>query len=50
MFNWNFGMVYLAIPVGSVLMLIHLLCIAKPYVVGRQFDKSESFNPEDAVL
>lgn len=49
-FNWNFGLVYLAIPIGSALMLIHLLCIARPYVVGRQFDKSESLNPEDAVL
>lgn len=49
-FNWNFGVVYLAIPVGSALMLIHLLCIARPYIVGRKFDKSESFNPEDAVL
>lgn len=49
-FNWNFGVVYLAVPVGSLLMLVHLLCIAKPYVIGRNFDKSESFNPEDAVL
>lgn len=49
-FNWNFGLVYLAIPLGSALMLVHLLCIARPYVIGRQFDKSETFNPEDAVL
>lgn len=49
-FNWNFGMVYLAIPIGSALMLVHLLCIARPYVIGRHFDKSESFSPEDAVL
>ncbi len=49
-FNWNFGLIYLAIPIGSALMLIHLLCIARPYVIGRQFDKSETFNPEDAVL
>lgn len=49
-FNWNFGLIYLAIPIGFALMLIHLLCVARPYVVGRQFDKSETFNPEDAVL
>lgn len=49
-FNWGFGLVYLAIPIGSVLMLIHLLYIARPYIVGRQFDKSETFNPEGAVL
>ena len=49
-FNWNFGLIYLAIPIGFALMLVHLLCVARPYVVGRQFDKSETFNPEDAVL
>lgn len=48
--NWNFGAVYLAIPIGSALMLVHLLCIARPYVVARRFQKSEVFSPEDAVL
>ena len=48
--NWNFGLVYLAVPIGMALMLVHLLCIARPYVLARRFDKSETFNPEDAVL
>lgn len=49
-FNWNFGLVYLAIPIGSALMLVHLLCIARGYVIGRRFDTSDNLNPEDAVL
>lgn len=48
--NWNFGLVYLAVPLGSALMLVHLLCIARPYILARKFDQSETFNPEDAVL
>lgn len=48
--NWNFGLVYLAIPIGSALMLVHLLCIAKQYVIARKFQKTEAFSAEDAVL
>ena len=48
--NWNFGIVYLAIPIGSALMLAHLLCIAKQYVIARKFQKTEAFSAEDAVL
>ena len=48
--NWNFGIVYLAIPIGSALMLVHLLCIAKQYVIARKFQKTEAFSVEDAVL
>ena len=48
--NWNFGIVYLAIPIGSALMLAHLLCIAKQYVIARKYQKSEAFSAEDAVL
>jgi TRAP-type C4-dicarboxylate transport system permease small subunit len=48
--NWNFGIVYLAIPIGSALMLVHLLCIAKQYVIARKYQKTEAFSAEDAVL
>jgi TRAP-type C4-dicarboxylate transport system permease small subunit len=48
--NWNFGIVYLAIPIGSALMLAHLLCIAKQYVIARKYQKTEAFSAEDAVL
>ena len=48
--NWNFGLVYLAIPIGSALMLAHLLLIAKPYIVAREYRKDEAFRAEEAAL
>ena len=48
--NWNTGLVLLAIPIGSALMLVHLLLVAGPYVRAREFDKSEVFSSEEAVL
>jgi TRAP-type C4-dicarboxylate transport system permease small subunit len=48
--NWRTGAIYLAIPIGSLLMLAHLLLIAKPFVESRRFDKHEAFGAQDAVL
>ena len=48
--NWSTGAVYLAIPMGSALLLAHLLFIAKGYVCAREFGKDESFHVEEAVL
>lgn len=48
--NWNTGLVLLAIPIGSALMLIHLLLVAGPYVRGREFEKHEAFASEEVVL
>ena len=48
--NWNFGLVYLAIPIGSALMLAHLLFIAKPYIIAREYRKDEAFRAEEASL
>jgi TRAP-type C4-dicarboxylate transport system permease small subunit len=48
--NWNFGIVYLAIPIGSLLMLAHLLFVAKQYVIARAYQSDEAFQPEQAVL
>ena len=48
--NWNTGAIYLAIPIGSTLLLIHLFFIARGYVRGREFAKDEEFRPEEAVL
>ena len=42
--NWSTGAVYLAIPVGSALMLVHLLFIARRYVRAREFVKDESLS------
>jgi TRAP-type C4-dicarboxylate transport system permease small subunit len=48
--NWNFGLVYLAIPIGSMLMLAHLALVAGPYVVAREYRKDEAFHAEEIVL
>jgi TRAP-type C4-dicarboxylate transport system permease small subunit len=48
--NWNFGIVYLAIPIGSLLMLAHLLFVAKQYVIARAYQSDEAFQPEQAIL
>jgi len=48
--NWNFGLVYLAIPIGSLLMLAHLLFVAKQYVIARAYQADEAFQPEQAIL
>jgi len=48
--NWSTGAIYLAIPIGSALMLAHLVFIARSYVRAREFAKDETFLPEEAVL
>jgi TRAP-type C4-dicarboxylate transport system permease small subunit len=48
--NWRTGIVYLAIPIGSALMLVHLLLIARNYVRERAYDKDADFSAEDATL
>jgi TRAP-type transport system small permease protein len=48
--NWSTGAIYLAIPIGSALMLVHLLFVARGYVAGGEFRKDDSFRPEEAVL
>lgn len=48
--NWSTGAIYLAIPIGSALLLVHLFFIAGGYVRGRQFAKDDAFHPEEAVL
>ena len=40
--NWSTGAIYLAIPIGSALMLVHLLFIARGYVLAREFVKDPS--------
>jgi TRAP-type transport system small permease protein len=48
--DWSTGAVYLAIPIGAALMLVHLAFIARAYVAARAYPKDESFHPEEAVL
>jgi TRAP-type C4-dicarboxylate transport system permease small subunit len=48
--NWRTGAVYLAIPIGSALMLVHLALIARSYVRNREFEKDATFSAEEATL
>jgi TRAP-type C4-dicarboxylate transport system permease small subunit len=48
--NWHTGLVVLAIPVGSALMLIHLALVAGPYVRGREFEKHEALSSDEAAI
>lgn len=48
--NWNFGLVYVAMPVGALLMLVYLALIAVPYVRDRAFRQDAALSPEEAVL
>jgi TRAP-type C4-dicarboxylate transport system permease small subunit len=47
--QWRMGSVYLAVPIGSALMLVHLLLIARRYVAERSFVKDEHFAAEEAA-
>ena len=40
--NWSTGAIYLAVPIGAVLMLVHLGFVARSYVRGREFEKGEA--------
>jgi TRAP-type C4-dicarboxylate transport system permease small subunit len=44
------GVVYLAMPVGFALLIIHLLLMARPYVARRQFLVDAEFDPESVKL
>ena len=48
--NWNFGLIYLAIPGGALLMLVYLAFIAVPFVRDRHFRTDGGLAPEEAVL
>ena len=48
--NWNFGAIYLAIPIGAALMLAHLAFIVVPFVRNRQFRTDGGLSPEEATL
>jgi TRAP-type C4-dicarboxylate transport system permease small subunit len=48
--GWSTGLIYLAIPIGSLLMLAHLLFVARGYIRARAFEKHAAFRAEDAAL
>ena len=44
--GWSFGKVYLAIPIGAALMLLHLALVARRWVGTGQWEQAEGFDPQ----
>lgn len=44
------GVVYLAMPVGFALLIVHLLLMARPFIAKRQFLVDAEFDPESVNL
>ena len=44
------GAVYLAMPVGFALMIVHLLLMAVPFIARREFIVDDEFDPESVKL
>ncbi len=44
--GWSLGKVYLALPVGAALMLIHLMFIARSWVMRGEWERIEGFDPQ----
>lgn len=44
--GWSFGKVYLAIPIGAALMLLHLGLIARRWISTGEWEKVEGFDPQ----
>ncbi len=44
------GFVYLAMPVGFALLIVHLLLMARPFIAKRQFLVDAEFDPEAVKL
>lgn len=44
--GWSFGQVYLAMPIGAALMLLHLGLVAQRWVRTGEWEKIEGFDPQ----
>jgi len=44
--GWSLGKVYLAIPVGASLALVHLLLVARGWVASGEWERVEGFDPQ----
>ena len=44
------GIVYLAMPVGFALLIVHLLLMARPFIARREFIVDAEFDPESVKL
>lgn len=44
--GWSLGQVYLALPVGAALMLVHLAMVARRWVGRGEWERVEGFDPQ----
>lgn len=44
--GWSLGKIYLAIPIGAALALVHLLLIARWWTVSGEWEKVAGFDPQ----
>lgn len=44
--GWSFGMVYLAVPIGALLMLAHLALVARRWIATGQWEHVDGFDPQ----
>lgn len=44
--GWSLGMVYLALPVGAALTLVHLALVARQWVNSGEWERIEGFDPQ----
>ncbi len=44
--GWSLGLVYLALPVGAALTLVHLALVARAWVMGGEWERVEGFDPQ----
>lgn len=44
--GWSFGQVYLAIPIGAALMLVHLALVARRWIASGEWEQVEGFDPQ----
>ena len=44
--GWSLGKVYLAIPIGAALALVHLLLTARAWVASGEFERVAGFDPQ----
>ena len=44
--GWSFGKVYLAMPIGAALMLLHLGLVARRWIASGEWEKVEGFDPQ----
>ncbi|QIM54620.1 TRAP transporter small permease [Hydrogenophaga crocea] len=44
--GWSLGKVYLALPLGAALMLVHLAMVARRWIVQGEWERVEGFDPQ----